>query len=117
MAVCAKRKKPWRRADQRVPRPRLNLMRFHGVFAPNFKHRARIVPRRAQGRVEADTPLAPMSWAQRLKRVLQIDIETCPERRLNTGGGLRAAQEAPGVCRSARAAENCGSLPASKTRR
>jgi hypothetical protein len=29
-----------------VPRPRLNLTRFHGVFAPNFKHRSRIAPRR-----------------------------------------------------------------------
>jgi hypothetical protein len=33
-----------------VPRPRFNLTRFHGVFAPNFKHRARIVLRRAQYR-------------------------------------------------------------------
>jgi hypothetical protein len=68
-----------------VPRPRLNLTRFHGVFAPNFRHRARIVPRRARGKVDADKPLAPMSWAQRLKRVFQIDIETCPE----CGGKLR----------------------------
>jgi hypothetical protein len=52
-----------------VPRPRLNLTSFHGVFAPNFKHRARIVPRRARGRVDSDKPLAPMTWAQRLKRV------------------------------------------------
>ena len=28
-----------------VPRPQLNLTRFHGVFAPNFKNRSRIVPR------------------------------------------------------------------------
>lgn len=68
-----------------VPRPRLNLTRFHGVFAPNFKHRARIVPRRSRGRVDSDKPLAPMSWAQRLKRVFSIDIETCPE----CGGKLR----------------------------
>jgi len=27
-----------------VPRPRLNLTRFHGIFAPNFKHRHKIVP-------------------------------------------------------------------------
>ena len=40
---------PWR-----VPRPRFNLTRFHGVFAPNFKHRAPIVTRRARGRVNAD---------------------------------------------------------------
>ena len=36
-----------------VPRPRLNLTRFHGVFAPNFKHRDKIVPRQARGRVDS----------------------------------------------------------------
>ena len=29
-----------------VPPPRLNLTRFHGVFAPNSPHRARITPAR-----------------------------------------------------------------------
>jgi hypothetical protein len=89
-----------------VPRPRLNLTRFHSaggievtalakpkkwpseavarVFAPNFKHRNRIVPRRPR-HVDADQPPAPMSWAQRLRRVFAIDIETCPE----CGGKLR----------------------------
>ena len=33
-----------------VPRPRLNLTRFHGVFAPNFKYRQKIVPQRSRGR-------------------------------------------------------------------
>jgi hypothetical protein len=80
-----------------VPRPRLNLTRFHGVFAPNCKHRARIVPHRARGRVDSDKPLAPMSWPQRLKRVFQIDIETCPE----CGGKLRviACIEDPSLIR------------------
>jgi hypothetical protein len=27
-----------------VPEPRVNLTRFHGVFAPNSKHRARVTP-------------------------------------------------------------------------
>jgi rRNA maturation protein Nop10 len=35
--------------------------------------------------VDSDKPLAPMSWAQRLKRVFAIDIETCPD----CGGKLR----------------------------
>jgi hypothetical protein len=68
-----------------VPRPKLNLTRFHGVFAPNFKHRPRIVPHRLRGRVDSDKPTAPMSWMQRLKRVFAIDIETCPD----CGGKLR----------------------------
>ena len=58
-----------------VPRSRLNLTRFHGVFAPNFKHRDRIVPQQTLRTVEHDKPVAPMSWIQRLKRVFAIDIE------------------------------------------
>ena len=27
-----------------VPKPRVNLTRFHGVFAPNCAHRARVTP-------------------------------------------------------------------------
>jgi hypothetical protein len=68
-----------------VPRPRLNLTRFHGVFAPNFKSRHKVVPRRSKGRVDSDKPRAPMSWMLRLKRVFAIDIETCPQ----CGGKLR----------------------------
>lgn len=62
-----------------VPRPRLNLTRFHGVFAPHFKHRVLMVSCRPRGRVDSDKPRAPMTWMQRLKRVFAIDIETCPE--------------------------------------
>ena len=68
-----------------VPRPRLNLTRFHGVFAPNFKHRQRIVARRTRRQIDSDKPRAPMNWAQRLKRVFSIDIESCPM----CGGKLR----------------------------
>jgi hypothetical protein len=71
-----------------VPKPRVNLTRFHGVFAPNCKHRARVTPaKRGKGNKrhldrdrEEKTPAecrAAMTWAQRLKRVFGIDIETC----------------------------------------
>jgi hypothetical protein len=66
-----------------VPRPRLNLTRIHGVFAPNFRHRRRIVLRQPKGRVDSDRPLdrcrdrfctslcsaapgLPVQWMQRL---------------------------------------------------
>ena len=52
-----------------VPRPQLNLTRFHRVFAPNWKHRDRIVPQRPPGQVDTDKPKAPMTWMQRLKRM------------------------------------------------
>jgi hypothetical protein len=69
-----------------VPKPRVNLTRFHGVFAPNSKHRALVTPaKRGRGnqvRVVEQRPSpaerrASMTWAQRLKRVFNIDIETC----------------------------------------
>ena len=69
-----------------VPKPRVNLTRFHGVFAPNSKHRALVTPaKRGKGNQVrgADEPATPaqrrasMTWAQRLKRVFNIDIETC----------------------------------------
>lgn len=44
-------------------------------------------------------PVHPVQWAQRLKRVFQIDIESCPERRQSWHGGLRAAQEVLPACR------------------
>jgi len=71
-----------------VPKPRVNLTRFHGVFAPNSKFRALITPAtRGKGNPAraVDEPQtlaerrASMSRAQRLKRVFNIDIETCPE--------------------------------------
>ena len=70
-----------------VPPPRANLTRFHGVFAPNSRYRARVVPGRQVQHNEQDSPgeeatpaerRASMTWAQRLKRVFGIDIETCP---------------------------------------
>ena len=60
-------------------------MKLPGVFAPNCKHRQRIVPRREPEQSEPGQPLAPMAWMQRLKRVFAIDIETCPK----CGGTLR----------------------------
>jgi hypothetical protein len=71
-----------------VPKPRVNLTRFHGVFAPNSKHRVQVTPaKRGKGKKTklADEPQEPtpaerrasLTWAQRLKRVFNIDIETC----------------------------------------
>jgi hypothetical protein len=85
-----------------VPRPRVNLTRYHGVFAPHSKYRALVTPamggskRPASG--DKQTPAerrASMTWAQRLKRVFHIDIQTCSE----CGGEVRiiASIEDPAV--------------------
>ena len=58
------------------------------MFAPNSKHRALVTKagrgrganRKASDEAEEDTPAARrvgMIWAQRLKRVFRIDVETC----------------------------------------
>ena len=89
-----------------MPKPRVNLTRFHGVFAPNSKYRGRVTPaNRGRGEQHATTAepeeptpaerRAAMTWAQRLKRVFGIDIETCEA----CGGAVRiiACIEDPAV--------------------
>jgi hypothetical protein len=69
-----------------VPKPRINLTRYHGVLAPNHRWRGQITPaHRGKGvkriiNTEARSPAerhGTMTWAQRLKRVFNIDIEVC----------------------------------------
>jgi hypothetical protein len=79
-----------------IPKPRVNLTRFHGVFAPNSRYRAMVTPAKRgrgkntkaaydkQNQTQAEHHAA-MTWAQRLKRVFNIDIETCSE----CGGEVR----------------------------
>ena len=85
-----------------VPKPRANLTRYHGVFAPASRDRAKVVPGAAvaSGLQEGDEASGAdrqraLSWAQRLKRVFAIDIEVCRR----CGGKLRviASIEAPAV--------------------
>ncbi len=86
----------------------VNLTRIHGVFAPNSKHRALVTPaKRGRGKkvktpdeAQNQTPAekqASMTWAKRLKRVSNIDIET----RSECGGEVRiiASIEDPEVVR------------------
>lgn len=84
-----------------VPRPRLHLIRFHGVLAPHAKLRAAIVPVPAQTTTahatdcaHAHDASAHMSWARLLKRVFDLDVERCVR-----GGKLKiiAAIEEPAV--------------------
>jgi hypothetical protein len=83
-----------------VPRPRLHLIRFHGVLAPNAKLRAAVAPGPAQNtRVPSDEQAhgapARMGWARLLERVFDLDLEHCPQ----CGGNFKiiAAIEEPAV--------------------
>ena len=71
-----------------VPRPRLHLIRFHGVLILNAKLRAEIIPSvpvnandTSADHADAPPPSAPtrIRWARLLKRVFDIDLERCPQ--------------------------------------
>ncbi len=49
-----------------IPNPRVNLIRYHGVFAPNSPLRAQVTPAR-RGDQEPAQRRAAMTWAQRPK--------------------------------------------------
>ena len=118
-------KKPWRdgtrfvvltpeeliaRLSAMVPPPWCHLVRMHGVFAPNARLRAKIIPRAPALATSAPSPspsLSPASveqlalfadvlalddprasrkpWAWLLRHVFAIDVTTCPE----CGGAMR----------------------------
>ena len=72
-----------RRPAALVPRPRLHLIRFHGVLAPNAKLRTQVVPQDPEPPAQAapaaeaicahHRPVRP-NWAKLLKRVFEIDL-------------------------------------------
>jgi hypothetical protein len=94
-----------------VPRPRLHLIRFHGVLAPNTKLRHFVVPQAPpvqEQETEAETAVdrkvetaqarpQRTSWARLLRRLFDIDMHTCP----NCGGGklkiIAAILERPAI--------------------
>ena len=67
-----------------VPRPRVHLIRFHGVFAPHCKYRSLVTPTPAE-KINETSHKEPkqqkksysMGWAKMLKRVFDMDIQTC----------------------------------------
>ena len=84
-----------------VPTPRVKLTRYHGVFAPNHRLRDQMtLAKRARRKADATDGPAPAlhvakMWAQRLKRVFKLDIETCEQ----CGGAVKviASIEDPAV--------------------
>jgi hypothetical protein len=79
-----------------VPRPRLHLIRFHGVLAPNAKLRPLVVPQGPEQEQAAEVAGADereaetvqsgphcIGWARLLKRVFDIEMKHCQ----NCGGG------------------------------
>ncbi len=89
-----------------------NMIRFHGVFAPNAKLRSEVVPKKdarklaehsaaelgdaEQTGLFGDEPLKPKRnpWAWLLKKVFLVDVTECPD----CGGRMKWLE----VCTEAR---------------
>ena len=79
-----------------VPRPRVNLVLYHGVLAPRASWRLEVVPHppvaeakaspdQAHSRESASEPSRGWRWADLMRRVFEIDVLACP----GCGGRLR----------------------------
>jgi len=80
-----------------IPPPRFNMIRFHGLFAPNAKLRSEVVPQKEQRKLAEhsagelgdaeqthffeDEPAKPKRrpWAWLLKKVFLVDVTECPD--------------------------------------
>jgi hypothetical protein len=125
--VCYQLKTPWKNGTTHiefepidfvaklaalVPPPRAHLTRFHGIFAPNANLRAQLTPAGRGRRLANDGESTQassddrspeerrrsMSWAQRLKRVFNIDVATS----IHCAGAVRivASIEEPNAIRA-----------------
>ena len=94
-----------RRLAALVPRPRLHLIRFYGVLAPDAKLRSLLAPQEAPQGVPQEVPQGPKSPAQAIQpvavRAIDADTAECPQ----------PAAAVP-VCRTHR---RCVKLPAATT--
>ena len=60
-----------------VPKPRVNLTRFHGVFAPNSKHRAWVTPAKRGKGNKAKTPNQPEHSTPAERRAAMTGFCSC----------------------------------------
>ena len=78
-----------------VPRPRINLLLYHGVLAAHAAWRAEVVPQAPSGVASSGAPsdaaaatlrgLAGRRWADLMRRAFEVDVLACPR----CGGRLR----------------------------
>lgn len=67
-----------------VPPARMNMIRYNGVFAPNFKDRKLIIKEDSKKALDASQNMKivqreRLRWSEMLKRVFEIDVTICPK--------------------------------------
>ncbi len=79
-----------------TPRPRVNLVLYHGILAPHARWRPRAV---SSEELQTDAPGKPRywTWAHLMRRAFELDVLACPR----CGGRMRliATIEDPQVIR------------------
>ena len=100
-----------------VPPRRLNLVRYHGILAPNARYRSQVVPDSPAPAVStAPDASAPsiyphrFTWAALLARVFAVDVTVCPA----CGGPLRliaVLSDPASDCPASRPRRPSGTLP------
>jgi hypothetical protein len=69
-----------------IPPPRLNLVRYHGILAPNARDRRQVVPSPPTPTAAPAPDVSPapllrphrLPWAALLARVFALDVTLCP---------------------------------------
>ncbi len=71
-----------------IPTPRINMVRYKGIFAPNFGGRKLIV-KKPKDKPKPSDPCSNglpekvkqerLRWAEMLKRVFDVDVTICPK--------------------------------------
>ena len=70
-----------------IPRPRMNVIRFHGVYAPHARLRESVIPEPEELPEKSGCGCGPddpasrnirLQWAELLSRVFQVDVFRCP---------------------------------------
>ena len=106
-----------------IPPPKMNMIRYHGVFAPNFKHRNKIVPakkvvkeKNTEGKSNytsnSKVKTERLRWAEMLKKTFEIDVTICPKcnGRLEQIAVIKCQKVAMAILKSLN--QNAKSLPA-----
>lgn len=66
-----------------VPSPRVNIVRYYGVFAPNARLRSTIVPKQSENADADDGGQRKngryLDWAALMRRVFEMDLTRCPQ--------------------------------------
>ena len=76
--VCFSEMDFFKRLVALIPPARSHLIRFDGAFAPNFKHRDKIVPKHPEDKSK-QRQSKKLLWAEAIANSFKADVTVCPK--------------------------------------